>query len=192
MSVGSCSWSTCNASYRFAPTSAPKAPLRAHCTRRRTVGETPERRNARTVSCGGGDGSGDGSEDAHHEGRRANSDARDGYLRSKRAVAASTFAITFRPIFLFPAERVDVVLGVLRKTLPKDMVRWNARAELRGAILRDDDDKKCSTVTRPNGEQTTAVTMATSPTSSDVGNLRCSRMSALGSEGVWCQRLRSQ
>ena len=81
------------------------------------------------------------------------------------------------------------MLGVLRKTLPKDMVRWNARAELRGAILRDDDDKKCSTVTRPNGEQTTAVTMDTSPTSSDLGNLRCSRMSALGSEGVWCQRL---
>eukprot|EP00966_Prymnesium_polylepis_P039036 905985-Prymnesium_polylepis.1 len=31
----------------------------------------------------------------NHEGRRANSDARDRYLRSKRAVAASTFAITF-------------------------------------------------------------------------------------------------
>ena len=32
-------------------------------------------------------------------------------------------AITFRPICLFPAERADVLLGVLCKTLPKDMVR---------------------------------------------------------------------
>jgi hypothetical protein len=127
---------------RFAPTGAPKAPLRAHCTRRRTVGETPERRNARTVSCGGGDGSGDGSEDAHHEGRRANSDARDRYLRSKRVVAASTFAITFRPIFCSPRSESTLCWVFC--------VKRCRRTWFGGTLARSCAERSCATTTTKN------------------------------------------
>ena len=34
----------------------------------------------------------------------------------------SSFAISFDGFFFFPAERADVLLGVLRKTLPKATV----------------------------------------------------------------------
>ena len=67
---------------------------------------------------GGGMGSGTTMSGGEQTATRANSTCALG-----APVLNFSCAITFRPICLFPAERADVLLGVLCKTLPKDMVR---------------------------------------------------------------------
>ena len=77
---------------RSCPEKCPGCPITAQMLSKRAQllsVKKPERRNTRTVRCGGGGGGGDCSGDRMHinERRRAN-DARDRHLRSKRALAA--------------------------------------------------------------------------------------------------------
>ena len=115
--------------------------------------------------------------------RRANSDARDRHLRSIGVpLLRCSFAVSFDRLFFVPAERADVLLGILRKMLPKDMVRLRRSFGTVRSALTGDGERvlRCYARTRPNGERTTAVTMDTSPTSCDLANLalqpdECSR-----------------
>ena len=106
----------------------------------------------------------------------------DRHLRSKRALAAQLLRHKLRRIFFLPRGARRVLLGVLRKTLPKAMVRLRRSFGTVRSALTGDGERvlRCYARTRPNGERTTAVTMDTSPTSCDLANLalqpdECSR-----------------
>ena len=55
-----------------------------------------------------------------------------------------SFAISFNGFLFFPAERADVLLGVLRKTLPKATVVGGCSLGAVGNALAGDGDLKTS------------------------------------------------
>jgi hypothetical protein len=104
------------------------------------------------------------------------------------------------------ARRVDSVLVNKKNSSPRSAPTFcwafcakrcrrpwsgrDARSELFGTCWPTTATSKCYAVTTPNGERTTAVTMDTSPTSSNLGNLALQPDEYSRQRGAWLPRMR--